>query len=482
MLETMSGRMHKRFNRQAALLFAVLLSGPQLGFARVDLKPCKNNFTPEQQIQLGQKATQQVYKEMPVLPDSSRVAQYIQRLGMKLVSFAPGYRWPYNFHVADVAEINAFALPGGSVFINLGTIQAADTEAQLAGVMAHEISHVILQHSVCNAAKQQKVGIIAGLGQVAAGVLLGGAAGDLAAQGIGMTAGLGFLKMSRGAEREADLLGVQILYDAGYDPRGMPQFFEIIQSKYGAGGSQFMSDHPNPGNRTEYTDKEIDSFPPRAKYVKTSPEFIAIHKEVESMRAYTAKEVSSGVWKKRSPNQTVSGGVNEPASDLTPEKVDLNTSGDWKTVQGNGFSISVPSNWQNYGNQMSQMLAPPGGVARSAEGGAGSVVYGLLTDVYRPPGKMSLDEALNAFLQTITSDNPGLVPGEPGAIPAAGTTGRSVECSNAQANNGKGERDWLIAFQQSDGSLRYFVFVAPTPDFDRLRPTFTKILRSLKLS
>ena len=199
------------------------------------------------------------------------------------------------------------------------------------------------------------------------------------------------------------------------------------------------------------------------------------------MHAYTAKEVSEGAWKRQSPNQTVGAGVNQPASQMSAEKVDLNTSGAWKTVQGNGFSISVPGNWQSYGNQTSAMLAPAGGVARSADGGAGSVVYGVLTDVYRPQQAMSFDAAFQALLDTITSDNPGMVPGETAAIPAAGTTGRSVESNNPEANNGKGEHDWLVAFPQSDGSLRYFVFVAPTPDFEKLRPTFTKMLRSLKL-
>ena len=184
--------------RSGSLLLTALLIYSPNSYARVELAPCKNDYSPEQQIQLGQKAVQQVYAEMPVLPDSSPVTQYIQQLGQKLAAQAPGYKWPYNFHVADVAEINAFALPGGTVFVNLGTIQAAANESQLAGVMAHEISHVVLQHSVCNASKQQKVGLISGLGQVAASVLLGGAAGQLAAQGIGMSAGLGFLKMSRG--------------------------------------------------------------------------------------------------------------------------------------------------------------------------------------------------------------------------------------------------------------------------------------------
>src|ERR1700745_486069 len=142
---------------------------------------------------------------MPVLPDSSPVSQYVQTLGQKLAGYAPGYKWPYRFHVANVAEINAFALPGGSIFVNLGTVQAAQDEAQLAGVMAHEISHVVLQHSVCNAEKEQRAGLLAGLSQVAIGIAVGGGtAGQIADRGIEETTSLGFLKMSRGDEKQAD--------------------------------------------------------------------------------------------------------------------------------------------------------------------------------------------------------------------------------------------------------------------------------------
>lgn len=198
-----------------------------------------------------------------MLPDSSPVTRYIQQLGNKLVQYAPGYRWPYQFHVVDMADINAFALPGGAIFVNLGTIPAAGNEAQLAGVIAHEISHVVLRHATCNLTKQRTPGMLAGIGQIAAGVLLGGGAGALAAQGIGAVAGLSFLKMSRDAEKQADLLGTDMLYDAGYDPRGMAQFFEIIQGQYGEGSAQLMSDHPNPGNRTAYVNDEIATL--RAK-------------------------------------------------------------------------------------------------------------------------------------------------------------------------------------------------------------------------
>jgi hypothetical protein len=460
-----------------SLLPIVLLLVSQAGYGRVEIAPCKNDYSAERQIQLGQKAVQQVYAEMPVLPDSSPITKYIQQLGEKLVEQAPGYKWPYNFHVANMAEVNAFALPGGTVFVNLGTIQAATTEAQLAGVMAHEISHVVLQHSVCNAAKQQKVGLIAGLGQIAAGVILGGAAGTLAQQGIGMTAGLGFLKMSRGAEREADLLGVGILYDAGYDPHGMSQFFDTIQAKYGAGGSQFMSDHPNPGNRSEYVDKEIASFVPKPNYATTSLAFASIQKQVSGMHAYTAKEVSSGAWKRESPNQTVGVGVNQAVG----ETVDLSTTAEWKTFHGSGFSIDVPGNWQGYGSNVSAMFGPAGGIARSADGRAGGVIYGMLTDRYQPQGRVSVSAGLDALVAEITRDNPGLVPDPRTHATAAGGAGRSVECENPSGNDGKGEHDWIVGFQHRNGALRYFVFVAPTPDFEKLRPTFSKMIETVKL-
>lgn len=460
------------------LPLVVLLLPAEFLHASAEFVPCKNHYTPQQQIDLGDKAKAQVYKTTPVLPDSSPVTQYIRQLGGKLVAVAPGYKWPYNFHVADVAEVNAFALPGGSVFVNLGTIQAAESEAQLAGVMAHEISHVVLQHSVCNAEKQQRIGLLAGIGQLAAGAILGGAAGDIAQEGIGLTAGLGFLKMSRGAEQQADLEGVGIAYDAGYDPHGMSQFFQIIQSKYGAGSAQFLSDHPNPGNRTEYVNKEIGTYPPRTGLLTTSPAFQQVKSQVAGMHAYSAKEVSSGVWKTQSPNQSVGAAVNQTAAPVTP---DLNTSGSWKSFRGAGFSVQIPGNWKTYGTQSSAMIGPPGGITQATGGGAGNVVYGMLSDTYHPSAGVTGSAAFDALIKEIANDNPGFVAARPNAITANGIAGRSVECDNPSANSGKGEHDWVVAFGQPDGSLRYFVFVAPGTDFGKLRPAFQRILESLKI-
>jgi len=174
-----------------ALAAALLVSTPG-AWARYQPRPCRNSFSEQQEMAEGKKVAAQVWQQMPVLPDSNPVSQYVEALGLKLAQYAPGYRWPYNFHVVDSEEINAFALPGGSIFVNLGTIQAAGTEAQLAGVMAHEISHVAQRHSTCNITKQQKRSIWYGLGQIAAAATIGGSLGDLAAQGIGTAAGLDF--------------------------------------------------------------------------------------------------------------------------------------------------------------------------------------------------------------------------------------------------------------------------------------------------
>ena len=291
--------------------FATILLGMQLALvattpalAHFEPVTCKNTLAPDQEIAEGRKVAAQVYRQMPVLPENDPITRYVQDLGARLVQFAPvtpglTQKWPFNFHVVDSEEINAFALPGGSIFVNLGTVQAADTEAQLAGVMAHEISHVVMRHSTCNLTKQRTRSIFYGLGSLGSAILLGnGAAGALAQQGIGFGQNLDYLHMSRGDEQQADLLGTDILYNAGYDPRGLPQFFETIQAKYGSGGAQFLSDHPNPGNRTEYVNREIDTLQRRPDWTVTSPEFKRVHALAAARKPLTQKEIQAGAWRR----------------------------------------------------------------------------------------------------------------------------------------------------------------------------------------
>ena len=259
---------------------------------------CNNPFTPQQEVTEGAKVAAQVYQQMPVLAESDPVSRYVAQLGAHLVSHAPGLKWPFTFHVVASSDINAFALPGGAIFVNLGTVQAAQTEAQLAGVMAHETSHVVLRHSTCNMKKQQTTNLLAGVGTIASRILLGnGAAGQIGQAIIGAGNGLYGLRMSRDDEKQADLLGTDILYNTGYDPRGMPQFFEIIEAKYGSGGAQLLTDHPNPGNRTQYVDAEIATLPQRTNATVTSAAFSRVHSNAMQERTFTAQQINKATWK-----------------------------------------------------------------------------------------------------------------------------------------------------------------------------------------
>ncbi len=464
------------------LVVFLAAAASQRAQATVDLKPCSNHVSAQQQIEIGRKAAQQVYQEQPVLPDSSDVTRYVQSVGQKLEPYAPGQPWPFNFHVVNSAEINAFALPGGSIFVNLGTIQAAEDEAQLAAVMAHEMSHVVLQHSICNMEKQQRVGLLAGLGQVVAGLALGnGALGGLAQETIGIGAGLGFLKMSRGDEKQADEEGAQILYNAGYDPRAMPQFFEIIESKYGQGGAQFLSDHPNPGNRTGYIDDEIATFPRRSHPVTNTPEFQRIHQEVAGMHAYTSKEIASGAWKRSSPNQTVSTGINEyNTAASSGGTIDAAPPRSWSTFTGDGFTLQVPSDWRILGDQSSAMIAPQGGIGQQAGSTSSNLVYGILTDVYSPPAGTSQSQVFAALLDELSTGNRGLQPGPVQSICVGGRKAQSSQSVTPDANGGRGEHDWIVGVPTGN-ALRYFVFVAPEANFSAARPIFQKILDSIRI-
>ena len=458
------------------LLAALLLTAPLHVWARYEPRPCKNAFTEQQETTEGQKAAQEVYKQMPVLPDTDPVSQYVQRLGARLVAYAPGYKWPYNFHVVNVEDINAFALPGGSIFVNVGTIQAAETEAQLAGVMAHEISHVAQRHSTCNITKQRTPSLLAGLGQIAAGIALGGAAGAAVQQGIGLTAGLSFLRMSRDAEKHADLMGTDILYDAGYDPRAMPQFFEVIQGKYGEGGSQFLSDHPNPGNRVGYVNDEIDTLPRRASYVKTSAEFTRIKKTVAAMHPYTAKQVASGAWKQKG-DKTAAAPAAAPGALARLSESQWAPQGNWQTLQGDGFIISYPGNWKGVASGPSALIAPPGGVSAQD-----SVGYGMLSGRFQPPQMGEIAAEADQLVAQLKQQNPQLQPGAGADVTVNQVRGRALQMTNTGAAGGGAEHDWLVALPETAGTLRYVVFVAPEADFSALRPTFERMLRTLKLA
>ena len=246
----------------AALVVAssILVTGLQ---AQTAVQPPKNRYTPQQDVQLGREAAAEVRKQYPLI-DNDRIAGYLGRLGDRLVAAAPrDLKEPvfqYSFTAVNLKEINAFALPGGPMFVHRGMFDAAAAEGEVAGVMAHELSHVLLRHGTANLSRAQnpwlQIGQMAG---AIGGAMVGGQAGTAIAQGTQFGLGTVLLRYSRDFEKQADLLGAQIMARAGYDARALARMFETIEreSKGGGGNSpQWLSSHPNPGNRTQYITKE----------------------------------------------------------------------------------------------------------------------------------------------------------------------------------------------------------------------------------
>ncbi|MBI4885482.1 MAG: M48 family metalloprotease [Acidobacteria bacterium] len=210
----------------------------------------------EQEIEIGREANAQVRKETPEVRDAQATA-YVRAMGGRMARQAAGPAYPYSFALADYRDINAFALPGGPVWINRGVLHAATTESQVAGVLAHEVAHIAQRH----AASQLTKGLVANLGLGLLGAVLGNGGGAGTAQAAAglLTNGI-FLKFSRDDEREADRVGLQLMRRAGWDARGMVELFEILQREQARNPGSvetFFSSHPSPQDRIERLRDEV---------------------------------------------------------------------------------------------------------------------------------------------------------------------------------------------------------------------------------
>ncbi|HET7209406.1 MAG TPA: M48 family metallopeptidase [Terriglobales bacterium] len=453
--------------------------------------PGQVGLSKEQQEQLGLKAVAEVYKQMPVLPDSSPVTQYVQSLGKKLVKVIPSqYSWPYQFHVIEQKEINAFALPGGPIFVNVGTITQADNEAELAGVIAHEMSHVYMQHSAKQMHQNTLPSILAGLGQIA-GSVIGGIGGAIANIGGQMAGGVLSMKYSRGDEAQADAVGAIIMYKVGYNPKAMADFFQKLEKEGGGAGPQFLSDHPNPGNRVEAVDKEIQNWPPK-QYQQNSPQFVQAKQKAQQVKAYTAQQIAdgakSGQWARQNtqagavPSAEAQAAANQTAAGGSLTNVSyqqVRPSGNFTQLQQSGLSISYPDNWKAAGGQNGITIAPPAGVGQNA------IAYGVVISQAQDSNANSLDQATQDLIRNLQQSNQLQVSGGARNISVNGTRGRSVYLNGQSPVQQNGqpeqERDWLVTLPGSQGSILYLIFIAPESQFKQLQPTYEKMLNSLQL-
>lgn len=463
----------KTYRPRAVLIVALTVLAPVMVFAveRLSFKPGFNLFSLKQDVELGRQNAAEVDKQLPLVNDP-KVAGYVNNLGRTLVRNEPVESdYPWTFKVVNSRDINAFALPGGFIYVNRGAIEAAEDEAQLAGVVAHETGHVVLRHGTHQASQmmlaQMPLSLLGGMLGQSSSIM-----SQVAQLGIGLGVNSIFLHNSRGAETQADEVGTYVLYHAGYDPHAMAEFFQIIGQKYPQRTIQFFSDHPVPENRIKNVNEEIPRLgPPLPGGGKTnSPEFDAVKKYLLGMPA-PSKEKGAQQQAKAPPGGNASGGEVMP-------------SGNFRRYDHSAFTVTYPDNWEVFGDADSVVtIAPRAGISENA------VAYGAIVNLYQPErgSGATLDAATRQLVDSLRQADPDLrVVGNDEDIRVNGVRGKSVELigpSPLRDANGRplGERDWLVTLRRSDGSLLYVIFISPERDFKQFLPTFNQMLRNFRV-
>jgi hypothetical protein len=423
---------------------------------RTKLRPGSNGYTPQQDVEIGREVAKDAERQFELITNNNANA-YINALGQQLVSKAPNeYKFPFYFKIVNDRSMNAFALPGGPIYIHRGAIEAADNEAQLAGVVGHEIGHIILRHGTNQATKAERTQGFLGI----LGAVLGdGAAGQIATIGGSFLASSVLLKYSRDAETQSDLMGTQILYDLGYDPKAMAEFFEkLAKETKGTRAQEFFSNHPIPENRVTKVNAEIKKLGPVPARPRTdSPDF----QEVKRMMLAMAEPVKRDP--KAAPANTSSG---RPPAAPSTRTVELNM---------DAARLRHPENWRASVEGTHATVAPDGGVI------GGNLAYGMLVDVFQPQGARNLDQATTQLLNELKRGNPSMqtvrsrvqtrLDGRPALL---------AELLNDSPAGGQ-ETDIVVTTLRPNGAVLYFVMVVPTKDLGQYRNAFNQILESVRV-
>lgn len=484
-------RIFGRVLLQLSALLLVLL--PVISLAQTRVKPGFNIFSPQQDVEIGQQSAREAERQLPLLGDA-RANDYITRLGQKLAEQAPGERYPYTFKIINAADINAFALPGGPIYINRGTIEAARTEGELAGVVAHEIAHVALRHGTNQASK-------AYLAQAGLGILGGVLGGGTLANIVGAIGGFGlnavFLKYSRDAETQADILGAQMLQRAGYDPLDLAGLFETLRAEQGRDPSKlenFFSSHPSPANRIERIEQEARMLPRPSR-----PRTIGGFEEIKSMLArmpkapmmaeLAKKQPPSGEQPRTREGVPVTVRVEPPSSSLRTYR------------QRDGiYEIAYPENWRAYpsNNGIGVTIVPEGGAVEA--GGQPQIVYGAIVNHYTPFGdddssrrklqgrqrvrvRASLSEATEDLVNNILKSNSYLsvVRGSERSGRIDGRDAITLTLLGRSPVTGRDERVQLYTRALDDEHIFYLLFIVPNDESRDYRRTFDRMLQSLRI-
>ena len=461
----------------ASLLALTLVVSPG---AQTRIEPHSNKYKPEDDVKLGLQAAEEVRQQMPLLQDE-QVDSYVKRLGEQLVENIPSeLRQPlfrYSFQVVNLKEINAFALPGGPMFLNRGMLDAAKTDGEVIGVMAHEISHVVLRHGTAQATKGQKFQVGAIAGQIL-GAIVGGTAGSVISQGTQFGLGATFLKFGREYEREADLMGAQIMARAGYDPRQMANMFKTIQKQGGGSqGPEWLSSHPDPGNRYEAITREAQALGVNASAAPAG-RIQSIHARLGQLQPpMTSAQAAREAQQRQRTGQSERGGAaGRIGTNVEPPD------SQWRTYQPGDFvRVSVPANWQQFGSGNTVTYAPDGGYGETADGHT-AFTHGVEIGVTQGSGG-NLQQSTEQLLQSFARTNPDLRrQGGYSRTSIGGRRGLTTTLSNVSEISGQNETINLSTVGLDDGTMLFMVGVAPQNEARTYLDTFSRVRQSLQFA
>ncbi len=469
----------------AVLALVSMLLVPLSVFSQTKIAYHSNKYAPSDDVKLGRQAAQEAEKQMPVLRDQD-ATDYVSNVGQRLVAAMPEeFRHPefqYYFKIMNLSDINAFALPGGPMYVNRGMIEAARNEGEMAGVMAHELSHVALRHGTAQATKGQKYGLLANIlgigGQVLGGPI--GAAAQIGAQGVGVY----FLKFSREYETEADILGAQIMARANYDPRDLANMFRTIEKVSGGGGGGFLSDHPSPQNRYARINQEA-GYLRVTNPIRSSRNFDRIQARLRGMsKAPTSAEVARGGQRNpaegdRYPDESGRGNDRYPANQPLG-RVD-SPSSRYQNVTALGVArLSVPDNWRQLGESNTSVWYVPDGGYGQMQGQA-IFTHGVNLSVAQSDGQ-GLQGSMNDMVDVWLQNNPNM---RQLGRPQGGNSGRrywmSTRFRNRNQATGQDESVALFATQLNDGYVLFITTVMPQNGARDFQYAFDRIIRSIQV-
>ena len=442
--------------------------------AQTKVTPPKNKYTPQQDVEIGREAAQEVRKQYPMVNDS-QVRSYLERLGDRLVEAAPRELnnpvFEYSFTPVNLKDINAFALPGGPMFVNRGMIEAARSEGEVAGVMAHELAHVLLRHGTANATKAQgfQIGALAG---AIAGAVIGGGWGELISQGSQFGLGTWLMKYSREYERQADIIGAQIMARAGYDPRDLAHMFETIQKQGGSGGPEWLSSHPNPGNRTQYINQE-------AAQLRVTPRNTDMGFQQARSRLAQLGPARTMAEMERAGGAGNGGGRSGGSVGRIGEAVPA-PSRQYRTVQGGQlFTVSVPSNWQPVASNNSVKYVPQN--AYGDYQGQSTLTHGVELGVTRASSRdlyQSTQDLIDGFVQS----NDGMrVAGREQQFTLSGRNAIATPLEGRSALGGM-ERVVVHTTLLNNGDLFYVLTVVPEREMNSYSQAFNRVVQTVRLN